>query len=63
MPVSQLIIGLVVAGAVLWAINALIPMSPAIKKLINIVVVILAAVFVLQFFGVLRGGPRLWVIG
>lgn len=63
MSVIQLIIGLVVVGVILWAINTLIPMSAAIKKLINVVVVILAVVFVLRFFGVFTGGPRLWVVG
>lgn len=63
MSILQLIVGLVVVGVLLWAINTKIPMSAAIKKLINIIVVIVAVVFVLRFFGVLSSGPRIWVIG
>lgn len=63
MSVIQLLIGLIVVGVLLWAINTMIPMSSAIKKLINVIVVIVAAVFVLRYFGILSTGSRLWVIG
>jgi hypothetical protein len=63
MSLIQLIIGLVVVGVLLWAINTMIPMSVAIKKLINVIVVIVAVVYVLRYFGILTSGPRLWVIG
>jgi len=63
MPVIQLIIGLGIVGVVLWAINTMIPMNPAIKKLINAIVVIVAVVYVLRYFGVFTFGPRIWVIG
>jgi hypothetical protein len=63
MSLIQLIIGLAVVGVILWLINTMIPMSPAIKKLINIIVVIVAVVYVLQFFGIFTFGPKLWVLG
>jgi hypothetical protein len=61
MSVIQLIIGLIVVGVILWGINTMIPMSAAIKRLINIIIVILAVVYVLRFFGVLTTGPRIWI--
>jgi len=62
MAILQLIIGLVVVGVILWAINTFIPMSPAIKKLINVIIVIVAVIYVLRFFGILTIGPRVWVL-
>ena len=53
MPLIQLIIVLVVFGVVLWAINNYIPMDATIKKILNVVVIIAAILFVLSAFGVL----------
>jgi hypothetical protein len=46
---------IIVAGVVLWLINAFIPMPGAIKSLLNIVVLIVLVIYVLQFFGIVRG--------
>ncbi|MCC7219285.1 MAG: hypothetical protein IT490_00965 [Candidatus Contendobacter sp.] len=53
MPLIQLIIVLVVFGVILWAINTYIPMDGNIKKILNVVVIIAAILFVLSAFGVL----------
>ena len=53
MPFIQFIVVLVIVGVVLWLVNTYIPMSSAIKKLINIVVVIAAVIFSLNAFGLL----------
>ena len=53
MPLIQLVIVLVVFGVILWAINTYIPMDGNIKKILNVVVIIAAILFVLSAFGVL----------
>ena len=53
MPLIQLIVVLVVFGVILWAINTYIPMDGNIKKILNVVVIIAAILFVLSAFGVL----------
>lgn len=52
---SSLIIGLLVVGVVLYLINAFVPMDPKVKKLLNIVVIIVLVIWCLQVFGIL--GP------
>ncbi len=51
-----LVITLVVVGVVLYLVNAIIPMQPQIKKILNIVVVVVfgvvALVWLLGFFGI-----------
>jgi len=51
MPLLSIVITLVVIGVVLYLINNYIPMASGIKTLLNVVVVIVAAVWVLQVFG------------
>lgn len=55
MPLIQLVIVLVVFGVILWAINTYIPMDGTIKKILNVVVIIVVILFVLSAFGLL--GP------
>jgi predicted membrane protein len=52
MPLLSIVITLVVIGVVLWLINNYIPMASGIKTLLNAVVVIVAAIWILQVFGV-----------
>jgi hypothetical protein len=51
MPLLTIVVTLVVIGVVLYLINNYIPMASGIKTLLNVVVVIVAAVWVLQVFG------------
>ena len=53
MPLITIIITLVVAGVILWAINTYIPMAAPIKKIINIVVVVVLVLWLLQVFGII----------
>jgi hypothetical protein len=53
MPLLTLVIVLILIGVALWLINSYIPMDRKIKTILNIVVVIVAILFVLQAFGVI----------
>ncbi len=53
MPLITIVVVLVVAGVVMWAINAFIPMARQIKTLLNIVVVVILCLWLLQVFGVI----------
>jgi formate/nitrite transporter FocA (FNT family) len=52
MPLVYIVLTLVVAGVLMWLINTYIPMAGGIKTLLNAVVVIVLAVWVLQAFGI-----------
>jgi len=54
MPLINVVISLVVVGVVLWLINTYIPMQGTIKKILNIVVVIVVVLWLLYGFGVLN---------
>ena len=51
MPLIYVILGLVALGVVLWLVNAYIPMEPMIKRILNIVVIVLLALWVLKILG------------
>ena len=50
-PLLNIVIVLVVVGVVLWLINNFIPMASSIKTILNVVVVIVVAIWVLQAVG------------
>ena len=50
-PLLNIVIVLVVVGVVLWLINNFIPMASSIKTILNVVVVVFVAVWVLQAVG------------
>lgn len=52
MPIITILIVLVVTGLLLWLINAYIPMQPTVKKILNVVVIIILIVWLLKIFGV-----------
>jgi len=60
MPLIQLIIVLVVFGVILWAVNTYIPMDENIKKILNVVVILVVILFILSAFGILGSlsGPQ-----
>lgn len=45
---------IVVFGVCLWLVNAFIPMPPAIKSLLNVLVIIVLIIYILQFFGIIK---------
>ena len=51
MPLINIVIPLVIAGLILWLINRYIPMASGIKTILNIVVTIAVAVWVLKVTG------------
>lgn len=53
MSLISLIVVLAVVGLLLWAINAIIPMEPKIKQIINVVAIVFVCLWLLQSFGVL----------
>jgi hypothetical protein len=53
MPLIQLVIVLVVVGLILWVINSYIPMQSTIKKILNVVVIIVVLLWLLSVFGLI----------
>jgi predicted membrane protein len=51
MPLIDIVIALIVVGIALWLINNFIPMAHSIKTILNVVVVIAVAVWVLKAVG------------
>jgi small-conductance mechanosensitive channel len=51
MPLIQLVIVLVVVGVILWVINRYIPMQATIKKILNVVMIIVVIFWLLSVFG------------
>jgi len=52
MPLLTILIILIVAGVLLWLVNNYIPMDRKIKRILNIVVVIVVIAWLLRLFGV-----------
>ena len=53
MPLIQLVLVLVAVGVILWVINSYIPMQATIKKILNVVVVLVVIVWLLSVFGLM----------
>jgi hypothetical protein len=51
MPLINIVVALIVVGVALWLINNYIPMAASIKTILNIVVVVSVAIWVLQAVG------------
>ncbi len=51
MPLINIVIALIVVGVALWLINNFIPMASSIKTILNLVVVVAVAIWVLKAFG------------
>ncbi len=47
----SLVLTLIVVGVLLWLVNSYIPMDAAIKKILNIVVVVCVVIWLLYAFG------------
>ena len=59
MPLLQLVIPLIIVGVLLWLVNNYIPMEATIKKILNVVVIIVVVLWLLSAFGVV--GPLPWI--
>jgi len=53
MPLLTVIVVLVLAGLALWAAETFIPMSPPVKTLLRVTVVVMLVVWLLNVFGLL----------
>jgi len=53
MPLINVFIVLIVVGVILWLINSYIPMDGKIKRILNVVAVILVCIWLLRVFGIL----------
>ena len=51
MPLINIVVVLIVIGVALWLINNFIPMAGSIKTILNVVVVVAVAIWVLQAVG------------
>jgi hypothetical protein len=51
MPLINIVIALIVVGVALWLINNYIPMANSIKTILNVVIVVMVAVWVLKAVG------------
>ena len=51
MPLVYIVLILIVVGVGLWLINTYIPMAGSIKTILNVVVVVAVAIWVLQAVG------------
>ena len=51
MPLINIVVTLVLVGVILWLINNYIPMASSIKTILNVVVVVAVAIWVLQAVG------------
>lgn len=52
MPILHIFIALIVVGVLLWLVNTYIPLDSKIKKIINIVTVVVTILWLLKVFGV-----------
>ncbi len=57
MTLLDIIIYLVLIGVLLWLINTFVPMAPAIKSILNIVVAVVVIIWLLRVFSVFAGYP------
>lgn len=63
MDLIQLVVVLAVIGMLLWLVNSYIPMDGKIRRIINVVVVLVVVIWLLNVFGVLSRLPRIHVGG
>lgn len=53
MLIIELLLVIIIIGVIVWLVNSYIPMPPAIKSILNVVVFILLLIYILQFFGLI----------
>lgn len=53
MSLITLVVLLIIVGVLLWVVNTQIPMDATVKKIINIVVIIVVCLWLLSVFGIL----------
>ena len=53
MDLVQIVVVLVIIGVILWLINQYIPMSPPIKTVINVLVILFLCLWLLRISGIM----------
>jgi len=53
MPLLTILLTIIIAGVILWLVNNYIPMDGKIKRILNVVVVIILIIWLLKVFGIL----------
>jgi hypothetical protein len=56
MSLVELIIAIVLVGVLLWAVESFVPMSPPIRRVLQVVVVLILILWLLQAFGIFGAG-------
>ncbi len=51
MPLLTVLLVIIAAGVILWVVNSYIPMQSTLKRILNIVVVLIVIVWLLKIFG------------
>jgi len=54
MPLLTILLTIIIAGVILWLVNNYIPMDGKIKRILNVVVVIILIIWLLKVFGILN---------
>ena len=53
MPLLTILLVLIIAGVLLWVVNAFVPMDYKIKRIFNAVVVIIVVIWLMKVFGII----------
>jgi hypothetical protein len=53
MPIINVFVVLIIVGILLWLVNNYIPMAGSIKKILNVVVIIIVILWLLRAFGII----------
>ena len=52
MPLLTILLVIIIVGVLLWLVNSFLPMDHNIKKILNVVVIIILIVWLLKVFGI-----------
>jgi hypothetical protein len=58
MPLLQLIVVLIVIGVLLYVVESLLPIDPAIKNIIRIIILLAVVLWLLSLVGLIPGNMR-----
>ena len=55
MSIISLLVVLIIIGVCLWLVETYVPMSPPIKTVVRVIVVMVLVLYLLQIFGIWNG--------
>lgn len=58
----NLVVVLVITGLAMWLINKYIPMQATLKKILNVVVIIVVILYLLAAFGIIGNFPGIIIV-